>query len=87
MAHGSRSRHHTTHHTTTHRHRRRHAAADWVDCDRVELPGLELERGELVVVLVGERGVEVGIVRRRAAVDRHEKSVKLRRPAKPGTQV
>ena len=39
--------------------------------NRVELPGLELERGELVVV-VGERGVEVRIVRRRAAVDRHE---------------
>ncbi len=51
----------------TARHRRRRAAAD-----RVELPGLELERGELVVVLVGERGVEVRIVRRRAVVDRHE---------------
>ena len=47
---------------TTTRRRRRAAA------DRVELPGLELERGELVVV-VGER---VRIVRRRAAVDRHE---------------
>ena len=43
--------------TTTRRRRRRRAAAD-----RVELPGLELERGELVVV-VGERGVEVRIVR------------------------
>ena len=61
----------TARRTTTRRHRRRRAAADWVDCDRVELPGLELERGELVVV-VGERGVEVRIVRRRAAVDRHE---------------
>ena len=39
---------HTTRHTTTRRRRRRRAAAD-----RVELPGLELERGELVVV--GER--------------------------------
>ncbi len=64
--------------TTTRRRRRRRAAAD-----RVELPGLELERGELVVV-VGERGVEVRIVPRRAAVT---KSVKLRRPAQPGTQV
>ena len=71
MAHGSRSRRRTARRTTTRRHRRRRAAADWVDCDRVELPGLELERGELVVV-VGERGVEVRIVRRRAAVDRHE---------------
>ena len=51
---------------TTRRRRRRGAATD-----RVELPVLELERGELVVV-VGERGVEVRIVRRRAAVDRHE---------------
>ena len=65
MAHGSRSRGRGRHHTTHHHHSR--AAAD-----RVELPGLELERGELVVVLVGERGVEVRIVRRRAAVDRHE---------------
>ena len=44
----------------------RHAAAD-----RVELPSLELERGELAVE-VGERGVEVRIVRRRAVVDCHE---------------
>ena len=74
MVHGGRSRgrrrhtaRRTARRTTTRRRRRRLAAAD-----RVELPGLELERGELVVVLVGERGVEVRIVRRRAAVDRHE---------------
>ena len=67
VAHGSRSRRRRTTTTRRRRRRRRRAAAD-----RVELPGLELERGELVVVLVGERGVEVRIVRRRAAVDRHE---------------
>ena len=37
----------------------------------IEPPALDLQRGELVVE-VGERGVEVRIVRRRAAVDRHE---------------
>ena len=68
MVQGSRSRGRRRCCHTTHRRRRRRRAA----ADRVELPGLELERGELVVVLVGERGVEVGIVRRRAAVDRHE---------------
>ena len=69
MGAGARSRRcsRTARRTTTRRRRRRLAAAD-----RVELPGLELERGELDVVLVGERGVEVRIVRRRAAVDRHE---------------
>ena len=67
MGAGARSRRcsRTARRTTTRRRRRRAAA------DMVELPGLELERGEPVVV-VGERGVEVRIVRRRAAVDRHE---------------
>ena len=37
----------------------------------IEPPALDLQRGELVVE-VGERGVEVRIVRRRAAVDRPE---------------
>ena len=49
----------------------------------IEPPALDLQRGELVVE-VGERGVEVRIAPRRAAVT---KSVKLRRPAQPGTQV
>ena len=44
----------------------------------IEPPALELQRGELAVV-VGERGVEVRIVHRRTVVDGHEvtKSTKL----------
>ena len=79
MVQGSRSRGRRRRHHTTHHHRRRRRAA----ADRVELPGLELERGELVVVLVGERGVEVRIVRRRAAVDRHEVG-EVAPPGQPG---
>ena len=37
----------------------------------IEPPALELQRGELAVV-VGERGVEVRIVHRRTVVDGHE---------------
>ena len=37
----------------------------------IEPPALELQRGELAVV-VGERGVEVRIVHRRTVVDDHE---------------
>ena len=37
----------------------------------IEPPSLELQRGELAVV-VGERGVEVRIVHRRTVVDDHE---------------
>ena len=84
MGAGARSRRcsRTARRTTTRRRRRRAAA------DMVELPGLELERGEPVVV-VGERGVEVRIVTSCADAPPSTvtKSVKLRRPAQPGTQV
>ena len=67
--------------TTTRRRRRRRAAAD-----RVELPRLELERGELVVgesASVASRCTSMHIVRRRAAVDRHEVG-EVAPPGQPG---